>query len=438
MATRVGVLAPITIDFDEELDPASVTDQTIAISFVDEANRLRVRGTVAYDAAARRVTFTPREPLWYGYGYDVDVSGVTDLAGNAAGGAPRRFVTNVNAKTRSVLYTSTSTISYWYTYVLDERGFGNELLEYGIGPDNVWFTADDVVVGRDLRVYSDDGRFLEGRDLTAGPDGVFRTADDVTASLLTIAHDADRLVTGYTSYSGAGPDGAWGTADDTIQSYRSHVIVDGQERSQVAFNHPGSDGTWRTADDRANTWYQFEFDAAGNRTRWIYWQSGADLVPGTADDLTQGHTDYQHDDFGAVTSSLYYGAAGPDAVWFTPDDVAQSATKYTYDGDGSQVSIVYVSASGPDGVWLTADDTVRARAAHVHQNRLRTKSIAFVGPGVDAVWGTADDTSDGYQLMTYDASGQLVTYRSYRSGTDMRPETADDRPSSSSEYDVTH
>ena len=78
-ATGVPVNASITVVFDEALDVLSIGAGSLQV--FDGA--VPVPGSVALDATLRRITFTPAAPLFAETPYEFDVSGVTDVAGNA-------------------------------------------------------------------------------------------------------------------------------------------------------------------------------------------------------------------------------------------------------------------------------------------------------------------------------------------------------------------
>ncbi|MBI4229999.1 MAG: Ig-like domain-containing protein, partial [Planctomycetes bacterium] len=88
----VSVLASVTLDFDEELDPATVTGTTVRL--LDGATP--VVGTLALQSGNRRVVFDPADDLALDRQYVVRVGGVADLSGNpldqVPGGAVDPFV----------------------------------------------------------------------------------------------------------------------------------------------------------------------------------------------------------------------------------------------------------------------------------------------------------------------------------------------------------
>ncbi|SDI65017.1 Mo-co oxidoreductase dimerisation domain-containing protein [Actinokineospora alba] len=75
-SSSVSASTTVVVGFDEPVQPAT-------ISFVvRNPSNVTVPGSVAYDAATRRATFTPTSPLANSTAYSVTVSGAKDTAGN--------------------------------------------------------------------------------------------------------------------------------------------------------------------------------------------------------------------------------------------------------------------------------------------------------------------------------------------------------------------
>jgi hypothetical protein len=78
----VGVDAFIEVEFNESLDPATISEDTF---FVNDGDG-NIAGTITYDGPSYTITFTPDEPLAYNTTHTVTVlgyvNGVKDLAGN--------------------------------------------------------------------------------------------------------------------------------------------------------------------------------------------------------------------------------------------------------------------------------------------------------------------------------------------------------------------
>jgi hypothetical protein len=82
----VAVTAPITVTFNEGIDPSTLTAGSFTVAAT--AGGAPVTGTVSYDAASRTGTFTPLAALAGSTGYTATVAGtVKDQAGNALGTA---------------------------------------------------------------------------------------------------------------------------------------------------------------------------------------------------------------------------------------------------------------------------------------------------------------------------------------------------------------
>jgi PKD repeat protein len=86
-ATGVSVRTGVQVQFDEPVQPGSVTGATVSLAGPDGVG---VDATVGYDSASRTATVTPSSALAYATGYTVTVgTGVRDLAGNALAGPVR-------------------------------------------------------------------------------------------------------------------------------------------------------------------------------------------------------------------------------------------------------------------------------------------------------------------------------------------------------------
>jgi hypothetical protein len=130
----------------------------------------------------------------------------------------------------------------------------------GIGPDGMWFTADDVPTAYYTHGYDDAAMQRSGSTyLSPGPDHTWMTADDVVSSRWVSNLDSRRLITAGTYYSAAGPDGVWGTSDDVISGYTTYQRdSDGLETNNTDVGSAGPDGLWHTSDDRPLR--SFDFD----------------------------------------------------------------------------------------------------------------------------------------------------------------------------------
>ncbi|MER6364194.1 Ig-like domain-containing protein [Kitasatospora sp. NPDC001527] len=90
----------VRFSFGEPLDPASVTGASVTLR--PSAGGAAVAGTVAHDAAASGVVFTPAAPLALTTGYTATVQGVRDLAGNALAGPYAFAFTTGGAEPRRI------------------------------------------------------------------------------------------------------------------------------------------------------------------------------------------------------------------------------------------------------------------------------------------------------------------------------------------------
>lgn len=69
----------VTIAFDEEIDPASLTADTVQLSGPDGL----VSGEVSYDSNLNQLSFVPDEHLLAYSSYQVTMTSVTDIYGNS-------------------------------------------------------------------------------------------------------------------------------------------------------------------------------------------------------------------------------------------------------------------------------------------------------------------------------------------------------------------
>src|SRR5690606_13557748 len=139
-ATKVSVLTPISVFFDEHLDPASVDATTVKLSYrkwpvsfylegnyigryegAGQAGRTYVKGTVSYDDHARKVSFVPAAPLPYGRELTLTLD-VKDRAGLSTSTSVT-FTTFVNGNTKQFFFTgSTGAPFEWSAMPTDESG----------------------------------------------------------------------------------------------------------------------------------------------------------------------------------------------------------------------------------------------------------------------------------------------------------------------------
>jgi hypothetical protein len=242
---------------------------------------------------------------------------------------------------------------------------------YAPGPDGLYGTADDAVVGYD-QVY-----FQAGGDSS---------------------HDA-----WYFGAAPAGPDGLWFTADDVPAGYWT------QPGSTYGWSihEPGPDGVWFTADDPIYDWEQFGTSAGGQATNVLYDGPGPDGQWFTGDDVIEGYYLRSLDANGAETRRLTYVGPGPDGSWFTADDELSGGGYWTAEyslGNTRWASwdrqVSYVGP-GPDGVWLTADDAIGSCRAHIFaEDSEYWTTETTTAPGEDGACFTADDPVIGFAGAT--------------------------------------
>ena len=115
----------------------------------------------------------------------------------------------------SVLESTNSTDTYSYYYWPDNR----------IGPDNLWFTEDDIPWYKIFIRYNIINNVKKDQEIYicsygAGKDGIWFTKDDEKLnSYMRNRFDGHGNPLGTTYYNGAGEDGIWLTDDDIIDYY---------------------------------------------------------------------------------------------------------------------------------------------------------------------------------------------------------------------------
>jgi hypothetical protein len=168
----------------------------------------------------------------------------------------------------------------------------------GIGPDQLRFTADDVLKGFQRYDYGPGvAPAQEGFSVTTsyrsgvGADGLWRTADDPCTYHRKTLVDARGLELG-TLVLGAGPDGTLCSVDDEVMyaermSYTERALLAAWEKLGEA----GADGIWLTADDATLlSRVLYDYDEEGRLTKQRSFYPGADGVVGTEDDVLESET----------------------------------------------------------------------------------------------------------------------------------------------------
>lgn len=447
----VSILTKVDVWFDYALDPTTVTATTVRLRAgllgnIPTPGTDTVHGTVAYDDAQHKLTFSPYRPLTNGYEYALILNGVKDTAGNMLPvGSATTFRTYLNGDIQRAVFNQPQyTVAFWYDDQVDPDGHWQKygLYHYSSGTDGVWMTADDPIgCGYNGYAYGPEGRLLDIRAYAAGPDGLCNTGDDVVSSSSRYAYDAAGLLTEVTYFNGAGPDGIWGTSDDVIGNYNKFIYtMTGQLQQQTTYNDKGVDNIWKTADDR---WigggnYEYRYDTAGNNTHRIYRSNGADNIPFTPDDLVQYWYEYSFDQNSFNTRYTYHGSSGPDGVWLTADDPVGFYYAYANEAAGDRQK--YYSATGPDGMWFTSDDVCSGMSlTKLDANKLMTSYETF-SAGTDGKPCTADDILSSVSIeYRYDKNGNKIgSGQTCQPGADGVLDTADDRCAYTWLYDLAH
>lgn len=465
MSKNASVLTPISLFFDEPLDPSTVTAENVKVTFLpvspsssyfldpdifftreDRVNLFGeqpILGTVSYEDAPPKISFVPSAPLPHGMRISIALDGVKDSADNALAATSVAFATSINSETKRFAFnSSTGAAGTWQEFGPDMNGrqFGR-LLHNSPGPDGVWHTMDDVTSGRYDITQSEDGRFLqELRYSGTGPDGVFGTPDDVASDFTKYTYDPSRRLTDRYYTNSPGADSIFGTADDVpLEIQASSYDAMGRFDNTVYYYDPGNDDAWRTLDDRCSVYTEFEYNATGQKIRDVYKSCGNDTLPRTVDDTINQYKAYTYDANGLVTDITTYYDKGNDGVFFTTDDLAFARYSFVRNAKGIPEKMQYYVAPGPDQIWNTADDVAYNYEKYtLDEHGLVTVQDFYNDAGLDGMYGTADDVVTSYNVMTYDANGNRLEQTTYVRGPDGMTHTADNRRSTSSLFDAAH
>ena len=458
----VRTITPLSFFFDESIDPASVTADTVKLTYLPlmpagpylynldifflntnvayQFGEQPIRGTVSYDDAGHKVSFVPAAPLPRAVRVTATLA-VKDVAGNMHTGMPIQFQTAINnEKARFGFNTTTGVPASWQEFGPGMNGrMDRRVVHNNAGADGIWHTMDDNTSSRLGVNWSDDGRILEERQYGAGPDGKLNTADDVVNQFGKFAYDAmGRLTERYYSQN-PGADAMYGTADDLpleVQTMTYDAM--GRPLATVLFYEAGSDTVFRTADDRCSNYTEFQYNAAGMKTRDVFRSCGADELPKTADDTISQYKDYQYDENGNLKDITSFYNPGPDNVFFTVDDLGFARYTFELAANGVPEKINYYGGPGPDNRWRTADDIL----SQIEKDTLDDHGLVtvqdFYNSGPDGVLGTPDDNITNYLVTTYDENGSRVDQKTYFPGLDAMAHTADDPLSVQLRFDTAH
>ncbi len=122
------------------------------------------------------------------------------------------------------------------------------------GPDNQWFTADDLVDWGVTYTYDNNGLLAKSTICTGGADASGACLGGRLSSYRTYTYGANGLVAQSAWYRDPGPDMKWFTADDMVFEYTTYTYDQlGRKVGSVLYNSSGADNQWFTADDGALT-----------------------------------------------------------------------------------------------------------------------------------------------------------------------------------------
>jgi hypothetical protein len=457
MGTKFSVISPLSVYVDEALDPATVTAANVKLTYNPvipfpymptfeilrnhgpiTSGPTQIKGTVSYDAVAKKISFVPALPLPYGIAMTLHID-VKDTAGLGLM-ADINFMTYVNAITRTYNFSSTGVPASWFNQPTDMAGRMNRRVNLiNPGGDGQWFNPDDQANQVMLFTYAPDGRIIDERQMLQGPDGNFNTPDDVTNICLAYRYDANRLVTERTYATTPGPDGQFCTMDDppvinSIYQYMGSTIT-----GWVYNTGSGTDGVWRTPDDRCSQYWDYAYDAMGRMQRDIMRSCGPDSIPRTADDamLYNWYFDYTYDGAGNLIRSEWVTSSGPDGTYFTPDDGRNEYRRFQYDAAGLVTQTLSSAGPGTDTMWGTNDDPGSRLDTVYNAQKLPIESTTY-SFGPDSMWNTPDDVITLYSKGTYDANGNKIDIKNYNAGADGIWKNDDDKVITDFDFDAAH
>lgn len=321
-ATNVGLLSSLDVTVAQKLDPVTVNGSTVTLFGRNNLTSrvFRAQGSVSYDPATGKVTFTLIQKLEPNCSYILKLSGFKDTDGNTVADKSVFFSTFIPQSSRAVWYAADGTMEQYATYLFDNSGTNTRSTIYNSpGSDNIWFTTDDQVASYFDAIYEPGGKKVVSHT-NAGPDGIWFTADDPVDTYY-VQRYSDTKDTAI-SYNGSGPDEIWFTADDTVARYTDTIYnPDGLVSKLVEYYNPGADGIWFSADDPYGAYSTFLYDADGNQIREAFsLGAGADGIPFTVDDENAWYYVKDFDANNNLIRKIYYQNPGPDGAWFTSDD----------------------------------------------------------------------------------------------------------------------
>jgi hypothetical protein len=452
---RALVTQPITVFFDEQLDPASVNATTVRLGADDSAwtpnftaDFFRssgaigtpltfVRGTVALGGSGNSITFTPSRPLAHAKNYVLLVD-VADMEGNTT---PQslRFSTFLNLPTRFVDFEA-GLIQRYFAFSPDSNGLPAKRVRFsGAGTDTDWFNADDVADQHVALSLDATGRLVSEAEMAAGEDQKLNSPDDTISVYYSYVYTTEGRQHERIRATGIGMDNMWGSPDDEISLLAVHDYVGDQLSGYTVYNSPGTDTEWRNDNDHCEAYWEYSYDGAGRKVREIFKMCGTDMRPRTPDDEFVRVTDYTYDQQGELVQVGGRTGPGADAAWLTEDDIYSFISKQVRDADGLVTHTYSYSARGDDLLWNTPDDVIGGLVRYTYDSRqLLVRTVSYVGPGTDPSWDSGDEVVGSYTTTTYDTLGNKVDRKTYVLGPDRMPFTPDDQVIIDEDFDVTN
>jgi len=217
----------------------------------------------------------------------------------------------------------------YYIYEQDALGRTARKIGYNVGPNNTKVVSDEYLKYYVNFEYDFKGKLIKDFSYNAkGPDDKWFTADDV---------ENYHSVYGY-CHHGKKNKVVRHTLDGNVFDYTTFKINRrGWIIKDVVYKGKGADNTWFTADDVIEKYHRFEYNAKGYLLRAMEYHTkfngrGADNKWFTADDVISSTKGFIYNDAGMLTQIKKFTLPGPDKKWFTDDDIPQYYTMYHFSG----------------------------------------------------------------------------------------------------------
>ncbi len=392
----------VQVQMWNDIDPSSVTKNSVALYGKGEFGVSRSAGLAVYDDVKNTITFRPQGGgLQLGTDFTLTLKGgaIKDTPGNSMfDDYEVTFSTVRNQLKKYIDYKADKTVKEYGIYEFDGDGNVTRHIHYeGAGADLTWFTVDDDVSYYETYAMPDfmgGGYGRKTRYEGPGFDGIWFTADD-----RGFGPDPDYNITGPLGIQIK-------TNDPPFSSNHSRDVLKGNRITQSSFGAFQVDysynaggyltrvdyGNFSAADMDRYSFYETEEyngdDFPVKTTK--YGGPGLDATWFTEDDEVMSYSLKSYSTNGVLVQTVRYVSPGPNTIWFDGDDAASSCTKYVYGGDNLVARTESYLDITSSGVPCTGTLYEYTQYTYDSQGR-KTGAIRYLGPGLDGVWFTADD-----------------------------------------------